>query len=628
VIPDRGTSAIVTKAVALDRDVEPLPEHRASSGEDESLRILFLVSAHNGLSQRAWIALTELGHQVTVAVVNSADAMEAAVREHDPQLIVCPFLKQMIPESIWSTRHCLIVHPGPAGDRGPSSLDWAIEIGARDWGVTVLEANGEPDAGEVLATREFAMRGAGKSSLYRHEVRHAAIEALVEAIERIARRGSLPSQERGSLARGLRGRPRPLMTQSDRAIEWELDSAETVVRKIRAGEGHPGVLDAIDGTEFHLFDAHPERVLHGHAGEIIAKRNGAICRATVDGAVWITHLKRRDIATERYFKLPAARALALAGVKLDVPEIAVPIAGGSRAEDTYREIRYVEQGGVGYLHFDFYNGAMSTEQCHRLRDAYAYARSRGDSRVIVLMGGSDYFSNVIEAAEDPAAESWRNLGAIDDLVRDIVETDSHMVISALGGDAGAGGVPLALAADYVIAREDVVLNPYYQHMGGLYGSEYWTYLLPRRVGPAATARLTGPPFRPVGTAEAVRTGLLDAAFGADLDEFRALTAQLGERIANDGLYQPRLRDKRRRRALDERVKPLQAYRDEELARSHECFFGPDRAYHEARRRFVYKLGEATAGTPGPRRLRALPGGQFPTRSSVERPPLDLVSQHQ
>ena len=308
---------------------------------------------------------------------------------------------------------------------------------------------------------------------------------------------------------------------------------------------------------------------------MIAQRNGAICRATVDGAVWITHLKRRDTATERYFKLPAARALAMAGVRVDVPEIAVPIAAGSQAKDTYREICYVEQAGAGYLHFEFYNGAMSTEQCHRLRDAYAYARSRGETRVIVLMGGSDYFSNgihlnVIEAADDPAAESWRNLSAIDDLVRDIVETDTHLVISALGGDAGAGGVPLALAADYVIAREDAVLNPYYQHMGGLYGSEYWTYLLPRRVGPATTARLTGPPFRPVGTAEAIRTGLLDAGFDTDLDEFRALTARLGERIANDGLYPARLRDKRRRRALDERVKPLHAYRDEELARCHEC----------------------------------------------------------
>jgi putative two-component system hydrogenase maturation factor HypX/HoxX len=95
---------------------------------------------------------------------------------------------------------------------------------------------------------------------------------------------------------------------------------------------------------------------------------------------------------------------------------------------------------------------MSTDQCRRLRDAYREARSHRQTRVIVLMGGSDYFANgihlnEIEAAEDPAVESWRNLQAINEVVRDIVETDSHLVISALAGDAAAGGVPLALAAD-------------------------------------------------------------------------------------------------------------------------------------------------------------------------------------
>jgi hypothetical protein len=94
--------------------------------------------------------------------------MEAAVRERDPDLVVCTFLKKMIPESIWTTRRCLIVHPGPRGDRGPSSVDWAIELRPRRWLVTVLEANGEFDTGEVWATRSFAMREVGKSSLYRH----------------------------------------------------------------------------------------------------------------------------------------------------------------------------------------------------------------------------------------------------------------------------------------------------------------------------------------------------------------------------------------------------------------------------------------------------------------------------
>ncbi len=163
------------------------------------------------------------------------------------------------------------------------------------------------------------------------------------------------------------------------------------------------------------------------------------------------------------------------------------------------------------------------------------------------------------------------------------------MISALSGDAAAGGVPLALAADQVVAREDVVLNPYYQHMGGLYGSEYWTYLLPRRVGPEMTAQLTQS-FKPLGTRRAVQIGLLDSTFGDTAASFRAQLRGLAERLARHPDLGHWLEDKRRSRTRDEQIKPLSTYRTEELARSHECFFGADRSYHEARRRFVYKLG--------------------------------------
>jgi putative two-component system protein, hydrogenase maturation factor HypX/HoxX len=559
-----------------------------------ALRVLFLVSAHNSLSQRAYIALTELGHDVAVAVVDSPTAMEAAVARHRPDLIVCPMLKKLIPESIWASHRCLIVHPGPRGDRGPSSLDWAIELGMDEWGVTVLEANGELDAGDVWATRTFRMRDAGKSSVYRDEVRGAAIEALEEAIAKVTA-GARP----GTPDAPATGRARPLMGQDVRAIDWGSDSTDAVIRKIRAAEGHPGVLDSLRGTEFHLFGVHRERHLGGRAGRLIAHRDGAVCRATVDGAVWITHLKQRDRRDRAFFKLPATRALARAGHSLDMPEIPVRLRASTPADDTYREIAYEEKEGVGYLHFDFYDGAMSTGQCRRLREAYEYARSRSQTRVIVLMGGSDFFSNgihlkVIEAAGDPAEESWRNLNAMNDLVREVVATDSHLVVSALAGDAAAGGVAFALAADQVVARTDLVLNPYYQHMGGLYGSEYWTYLMPRRVGPAMTARLTAAPFTPIGTRRAVQIGLLDAAFGDTVESFRDEVRARAERLARRPDVGQRLEAKRLRRARDEGRQPLETYRAEEMARSRECFFGRDRSYHEARRRFVYKLSAPVA----------------------------------
>ena len=161
-----------------------------------------------------------------------------------------------------------------------------------------------------------------------------------------------------------------------------------------------------------------------------------------------------------------------------------------------RQISYHESGGVGYLEFSFPGGAMSTGQCRRLLAAYRHAQGR-PVRVIVLGGPRDFFANgihlnVIEAADDPAGESWRNINAIDDLVEAILTTTGQLTVAALAGNAAAGGLMLALAADQVWCRAGAVLNPHYRLMG-LHGSEYWTYTLPRRVG----AERGGPAHRGV-----------------------------------------------------------------------------------------------------------------------------------
>jgi putative two-component system hydrogenase maturation factor HypX/HoxX len=87
--------------------------------------------------------------------------------------------------------------------------------------------------------------------------------------------------------------------------------------------------------------------------------------------------------------------------------------------------------------------------------------------------------------------------------------------------------------------------------------------------------------------------------------FRAQVTGLAERLARHPELGHWLEEKRRRRAQDEPIKPLSVYRTEELARSHECFFGPDRSYHEARRRFVHKLGAPCAApVPAPSPIAA------------------------
>jgi putative two-component system hydrogenase maturation factor HypX/HoxX len=275
----------------------------------------------------------------------------------------------------------------------------------------------------------------------------------------------------------------------------------------------------------------------------------------------------------------------------DVPE--APLAVDAVVDyPTWRPIRYEEDGAVGYLHFPFCNGAMGTAQCNALRDAVRSARTR-PTRVLVLMGGTDFWSNgihlnLIEAAEHPAEESWRNIDAMNDIVREIITADAQITFAAMQGNAGAGGAFLALAADRVYARDGVVLNPHYKGMGNLYGSEYWTYLLPRRVGAAAAQAITQRRL-PVGTQEAAALGLIDGHFGTTPAVFRAEVRLRANALAADQDFSRLLDEKRNRRAADERQKPLDAYRAEELDHMKLNFFGFDTSYHVARDHFVRKV---------------------------------------
>ncbi|MCZ4608283.1 enoyl-CoA hydratase-related protein [Streptomyces sp. Lzd4kr] len=552
------------------------------------MQILLVASAFNSLTQRVHAELRDRGHKVAVELALPDRSLTEAVRRHAPQLVVAPMLRTAVPEEVWSAHTCLIVHPGPMGDRGPSSLDWAIHEGAERWGVTVLQAAAEMDAGDVWASVPCRVPPVAKSDLYRGEVADAALTAVLLAVERFAGGSHVPAaQDEAGLA-GAPVRVRPYLDQSVRRIDWSADTTETVVRKLRAADSQPGVLDLLLGGEWYLHGGHPESTLRGRPGELLATRAGAICRATTDGAVWIPELRPRRLpGRPATFKLPAVRAL---GDRLPpLPEHAPPVLPDAR-ERTWTDIRYREDGGAGFLTFAFPGGAMSTEQCRRLLHAYREACSRPTS-VLVLGGERDFFSNgvhlgVIEAAADPAAESWANINAIDDLVEAILTTTDRLVIAAVAGNAAAGGAMLALAADEVWCRHGTVLNPHYRLMG-LYGSEYWTYTLPRRVGPDLAERLMREAL-PVSAASALRLGLADRVIDCGPGDFARETGALAARLAALPATASRIAAKKAELDRREATTPLAGFRERELARMRRTFDDPDAQYHALRRAFVHK----------------------------------------
>ncbi len=561
------------------------------------MRVLLLAHSFNSLTQRLFVELCERGHEVFVELDIADSVTEEAVALARPDVLVAPFLKRRIPASVWQRLPCLVVHPGPAGDRGPAALDWALLEGRSRWGVTVLQADGDYDAGPVWAEQGFEIApGATKSAVYRHALADAATQAVLQALAAIQR----DEKPRLVVPGPLRG-PVPA---DQRRIAWSRDDAATVLRRVRSADGAPGARALLGGRELRLFDVHaaaPQPQDAGaQPGQLMARRGPAVRVRCAEGAVWIGAV-REDEGHTAGLKLPPAMVVPEAA---ELPEWPRPLwahdgAAPADPTDDWDELHYEEFGPpgarVGWLAFDIHNGALGERASARLLAAWREACTR-DTQVLVLAGGSDQFCHgihlhEIEAAarraNDSAAEaSMRSIEAIDDLTLAVIQTTDRLVLGTLRGNAGAGGCFLALAADEVWSLPGVVLNPHYRNMGNLHGSEYWTYLLPRRVGPDGAAALMRGRL-PMGAAEALRRGFIDAVCP---DEATMRTR--ASALAADGALPQRVAAKAARRAEDEARRPLADYRADELAAMRRNFFGFDPSYHVARHHFVHRKPHA------------------------------------
>lgn len=572
------------------------------------MKILFFCTAHNSLSQRLFLVLSRK-HSVTVEYALSAEKMIEAANLVKPHLIICPFLTSLVPQQIYDIYLTLIVHPGPPGDAGPSALDWLLmgddgteaeserllsenrfnPIGRSHWGVTVLQATGEFDAGPVWAFDQFSVNindtRVTKSSLYRGPVTQAAIAATQSAIQRIEAAASLVAKPYGvplsppttpkpedpesdpvghiypglSASRefaelsvtisepflGGRTHHRPLLKAAQRNFDVRKHTASTISRRIRSADSQPGCLSDLFGPKLYLYGGTIENptLLSSNRGyiapgSIVAVRDEAVCFATCDNkGVWITHIRQVKAKTDPALwpKVPAASGLKKLGISTTgersswcnslLPQT-LSEEWAKSYHSTFQEIwvDFVTDGykRLAYLYFDFYNGAMSTSQCRRMVQCLEYISSKATDpkeplplAAVVLMGGESYFSNgihlnVIEAAADPALESWYNINAINDVVEKLLldlPARGITTIAAIRGNCAAGGVALAAACDIVLASQHVVLNPAYRALG-LYGSEFHSLSYPGRCG-VEGSKVALRSMTPLSADDARNMGLVD-----------------------------------------------------------------------------------------------------------------------
>ena len=529
------------------------------------MKTLLLVTTFNSQTQAIYTKLKDLNHTISVCFAINEQQMLQEIEAFNPTLILCPFLKSYLSASIYENYPTYIFHPAPRGDRGAYSLEYALQEPTKRWGVVVLKANGEYDGGDIYAQSFFEVRKTYKASLYRQEVVSASLKLLDELFKNIENNRATPQ---------ILNPIHEPFTQAKRAIDWQKDTTQTIIEKVYLSDSLPGVLDEILGLKCYLFGVWEEERLRGEPKEILAKRDGAICLGTVDGAIWISHLKEVG-----RFKLPATYVLKelLKGVK----EHRLPLLF-DKSYKTFYETSVEFRDNVAYLCFNFHNGAMSTAQCIRLKYAVEYLKEKCE--VLVLVGGMDFFSNgihlnILEDSQKQGEDGWANINAMNDLIRSIIFADEIRTIASFARNAGAGGVFLGLACDYVVAKEGVVLNPHYKTLG-LTGSEYHTYTLPKRVGKEMSQKLLDECL-PISASSAKELGMVDELFETQ-EYYEKLHSFAKNAFDDDFVWE-------KQDYLEEHREEIELCKEREIEVMYPEFLEEDSLFHKLRREFVWKV---------------------------------------
>lgn len=549
------------------------------------MKITLLISAFNSTSQLIYAQLRDRGCFVDVVYALNDEQMVFEVEAFNPEFILCPYLKRFLPKRIYEKYPTFILHPGIRGDRGAYALDNAIKYNKTEWGIVFLQANCEFDGGDIYVERKFTMRDTYKASLYRNEVNVSTKRILDELIRNIQNKNFIPTPQL----------PLPMhsqLTQKERKIDWNADTTDEIIKKVYMSDSYPGVLDAILGIECYMYGVWKEDKLRGKKPkDIIAKRDGAICLATVDGAVWITHLQEVS-----KFKLPATYVLKekLRGVK----EERIPLIF-DKSYKTFYEISCDIENDIAYLYFNFHNGAFSSDKCMKLKYAFEYIKEQ--VKVVVLMGGEDFFSNgihlnILEDSKKNGEDGWSNINAMNDLVKSILFADNVITIASLEKNAGAGGVFLALACDYVVAKESVVLNPHYKTLG-LSGSEYHSYTMPKLVGEKKAQELLQKCL-PISAKEAKNIGLADEVFENEEYESK-LKIFCSTLISDENIYDDFIWNKED--YLEQNRDYIESKKEAEIRVMYPEFWNEMSQFHTLRYEFVYKICPVST----PKRLKAI-----------------------
>ncbi|MGC1322240.1 MAG: methionyl-tRNA formyltransferase [Candidatus Udaeobacter sp.] len=219
------------------------------------------------------------------------------IRRLTPDVIVVVAYGQILARDLLEIPHlaCLNLHASLLPRwRGAAPVQAAIAAGDRETGITVMHMDEGLDTGEILLQRSVEILPNDTGGSLHDRLAQIAPEALLESLQLVAA-GNAPRIAQDN----ARATYAPKLKREHGLIDWS-ESAEAIVRKIRAYNPWPGAFMKVDRQNLKIFSASVVD-LNGQPGEILRNDKDLIV-ATGKGALSLSEVqlegKRRMTAAE------------------------------------------------------------------------------------------------------------------------------------------------------------------------------------------------------------------------------------------------------------------------------------------------------------------------------------------
>jgi methionyl-tRNA formyltransferase len=135
--------------------------------------------------------------------------------------------------------------------RGAAPIQWAVALGERETGITIMQMDEGLDTGDLLLQRPLAIQPDDAAEKLAPRLAALGGEALVEALALLEKGEIVPVKQDGAHATLA-----PILTKEDGRVDWSR-RAEEIARRLRGFSPWPGAWTTLGGKVVKVLEAAP-----------------------------------------------------------------------------------------------------------------------------------------------------------------------------------------------------------------------------------------------------------------------------------------------------------------------------------------------------------------------------------